>query len=157
MPSLFRIFPFLSGSFRLLFQLLIKALAEAVFGEEKALIRVDMTEYMEKHSVSKIIGSPPGYVGFEDGGQLSEKVAFHNGVIRLGILSGCKAKPFWLHNTLCAGITGHNNNRIFKINLSALGICNMTVIQNLKKNIKNIWMCFFHFIKQNHRIWISAY
>ncbi len=53
---------------------LSKALAEAVFGEEKALIRVDMTEYMEKHSVSKIIGSPPGYVGFEDGGQLSEKV-----------------------------------------------------------------------------------
>ena len=53
---------------------LSKALAEAVFGDEKALIRVDMTEYMEKHSVSKIIGSPPGYVGFEDGGQLSEKV-----------------------------------------------------------------------------------
>ncbi len=53
---------------------LSKALAEAVFGDEKALIRVDMTEYMEKHSVSKIIGSPPGYVGFEEGGQLSEKV-----------------------------------------------------------------------------------
>lgn len=53
---------------------LSKALAEAVFGDEKALIRVDMTEYMEKHSVSKLIGSPPGYVGFEDGGQLSEKV-----------------------------------------------------------------------------------
>ena len=53
---------------------LSKALAEAVFGDEKSLIRVDMTEYMEKHSVSKIIGSPPGYVGFEEGGQLSEKV-----------------------------------------------------------------------------------
>lgn len=53
---------------------LSKALAEAVFGDEKALIRVDMTEYMEKHSVSKIIGSPPGYVGFEEGGQLAEKV-----------------------------------------------------------------------------------
>lgn len=51
-----------------------KALAEAVFGDEKAMIRIDMTEYMEKHSVSKMIGSPPGYVGHEDGGQLSEKV-----------------------------------------------------------------------------------
>ena len=51
-----------------------KALAEAVFGQEQALIRVDMSEYMEKHSVSKMIGSPPGYVGHEDGGQLSEKV-----------------------------------------------------------------------------------
>ena len=53
---------------------LSKALAEAVFGTEKAIIRVDMSEYMEKHSVSKLIGSPPGYVGFEEGGQLSEKV-----------------------------------------------------------------------------------
>jgi ATP-dependent Clp protease ATP-binding subunit ClpC len=51
-----------------------KALAEAVFGKEEAMIRVDMSEYMEKHSVSKMIGSPPGYVGHEDGGQLSEKV-----------------------------------------------------------------------------------
>ena len=51
-----------------------KALAEAVFGNEQAMIRVDMSEYMEKHSVSKMIGSPPGYVGHEDGGQLSEKV-----------------------------------------------------------------------------------
>ena len=53
---------------------LSKALAEAVFGDEKSLIRVDMSEYMEKHSVSKMIGSPPGYVGYEEGGQLSEKV-----------------------------------------------------------------------------------
>lgn len=53
---------------------LCKALAEAMFGTENALIRVDMSEYMEKHSVSKMIGSPPGYVGFEGGGQLSEKV-----------------------------------------------------------------------------------
>ena len=53
---------------------LSKALAETVFGAEKNLIRVDMSEYMEKHSVSKMIGSPPGYVGFEEGGQLSEKV-----------------------------------------------------------------------------------
>ena len=51
-----------------------KALAEAVFGNEEAMIRVDMSEYMEQHSVSKMIGSPPGYVGHEDGGQLSEKV-----------------------------------------------------------------------------------
>lgn len=53
---------------------LSKALAETVFGSEDALIRVDMSEYMEKHSVSKMIGSPPGYVGFEEGGQLSDKV-----------------------------------------------------------------------------------
>ena len=53
---------------------LSKALAEAVFGTEDAIIRVDMSEYMEKHSVSKLIGSPPGYVGYEEGGQLSEKV-----------------------------------------------------------------------------------
>ncbi|MDO4939698.1 MAG: ATP-dependent Clp protease ATP-binding subunit [Lachnospiraceae bacterium] len=53
---------------------LCKALAEAMFGTEQALIRVDMSEYMEQHSVSKMVGSPPGYVGYEDGGQLSEKV-----------------------------------------------------------------------------------
>lgn len=53
---------------------LSKALAEAMFGTESSLIRVDMSEYMEKHSVSKMIGSPPGYVGYEEGGQLSEKV-----------------------------------------------------------------------------------
>lgn len=53
---------------------LSKALSEAMFGTETAMIRVDMSEYMEKHSVSKLIGSPPGYVGYEEGGQLSEKV-----------------------------------------------------------------------------------
>ena len=53
---------------------LSKALAQAVFGSELAMIRVDMSEYMEKHSVSKLIGSPPGYVGYDEGGQLSEKV-----------------------------------------------------------------------------------
>ena len=56
---------------------LCKTLAEALFGDENAMIRVDMSEYMEKHSVSKLIGSPPGYVGFDDGGQLSEKVRRH--------------------------------------------------------------------------------
>ena len=53
---------------------LSKALAEAMFGSEADLIRVDMSEYMEKYSVSKMIGSPPGYVGYDEGGQLSEKV-----------------------------------------------------------------------------------
>ena len=53
---------------------LSKALAEAMFGDENALIRVDMSEYMEKHSVSKFIGSPPGYVGYDEGGQLTEKI-----------------------------------------------------------------------------------
>ncbi len=56
---------------------LSKALAEALFGTEDAMIRVDMSEYMEKHSVSKMIGSPPGYVGYEEGGQLSEQVRRH--------------------------------------------------------------------------------
>jgi len=53
---------------------LSKALAEALFGDENAMIRIDMSEYMEKHSVSKLVGSPPGYVGYEEGGQLTEKV-----------------------------------------------------------------------------------
>ena len=56
---------------------LSKSLAKAMFGREEDLIRVDMSEYMEKHSVSKIIGSPPGYVGFGEGGQLSEQVRRH--------------------------------------------------------------------------------
>ena len=56
---------------------LSKALSEALFGDEEAMIRVDMSEYMEKHSVSKMIGSPPGYVGHDDGGQLSEQVRRH--------------------------------------------------------------------------------
>ncbi|MBS6559669.1 MAG: ATP-dependent Clp protease ATP-binding subunit [Clostridiales bacterium] len=56
---------------------LSKALSEAIFGTEDSIIRIDMSEYMEKHSVSKMIGSPPGYVGYEEGGQLSEKVRQH--------------------------------------------------------------------------------
>ncbi|MDP2892532.1 MAG: AAA family ATPase, partial [Bacillota bacterium] len=53
---------------------LSRALAEAMFGDEDAMVRIDMSEYMEKHSVSRIIGSPPGYVGYEEGGQLTEKI-----------------------------------------------------------------------------------
>ena len=53
---------------------LCKALAEAMFGSENMMIRLDMSEYMEKHTVSRLVGSPPGYVGFEEGGQLTEKV-----------------------------------------------------------------------------------
>ena len=53
---------------------LCKALGEALFGDEDSLIRIDMSEYMEKYSVSRLIGSPPGYVGYEEGGQLTEKV-----------------------------------------------------------------------------------
>ena len=53
---------------------LCKALAEAMFGDENAMIRIDMSEYMERHTVSRLIGSPPGYVGHEEGGQLTEKV-----------------------------------------------------------------------------------
>ena len=56
---------------------LCRALAEAVYGDERSMIRLDMSEYMEKHAVSKLIGSPPGYVGYEDGGQLTEKVRRH--------------------------------------------------------------------------------
>ena len=53
---------------------LSKALAECLFGNEDSMIRIDMSEYMEPHSISKLIGSPPGYVGFDEGGQLTEKV-----------------------------------------------------------------------------------
>ena len=56
---------------------LCKALAEAMFGDENAMLRIDMSEYMEKHTVSKLIGSPPGYVGYDEGGQLTEKVRRH--------------------------------------------------------------------------------
>jgi len=56
---------------------LAKALAEVMFGDENALVRIDMSEYMEKHDVSKLIGSPPGYVGYEEGGQLTEKIRRH--------------------------------------------------------------------------------
>ena len=54
--------------------LLAKALAEALFGDEDAMIRIDMSEYMERHTVSRLVGAPPGYVGYEEGGQLTEKV-----------------------------------------------------------------------------------
>ena len=57
--------------------LLYTSLAEALFGREDSMIRVDMSEYMEKHSVAKMIGSPPGYVGHDEGGQLSDKVRTH--------------------------------------------------------------------------------
>ena len=53
---------------------LCKTLAEAMFGDENAMVRIDMSEYMEKHTVSRLVGSPPGYVGHEEGGQLTEKV-----------------------------------------------------------------------------------
>ena len=56
---------------------LSKALAEAEFGDENQIVRIDMSEYMEKHSVSRLIGSPPGYVGYDEGGQLTEKVRRH--------------------------------------------------------------------------------
>ena len=53
---------------------LAKALAEFMFGDEDALIQIDMSEYMEKHNVSRLVGAPPGYVGYEEGGQLTEKI-----------------------------------------------------------------------------------
>ncbi|MDD4679386.1 MAG: AAA family ATPase, partial [Clostridia bacterium] len=53
---------------------LCKALAEALFGDEEAMVRLDMSEYMERHTVSRLVGSPPGYVGYDDGGQLTEAV-----------------------------------------------------------------------------------
>ncbi len=54
--------------------LLAKTLAEFMFGDEEALVQIDMSEYMEKHNVSRLIGAPPGYVGYEEGGQLTEKI-----------------------------------------------------------------------------------
>ena len=56
---------------------LCKALAESLFGDENAMIRLDMSEYMEKHSVSRMVGSPPGYVGFDEGGQLTDSIRRH--------------------------------------------------------------------------------
>ena len=74
---------------------LCRALAEALFGDEKALIRVDMSEYMERHSVSRLIGSPPGYIGHEEGGQLTDslgrKVNFRNAVVVMTSNVGAKA------------------------------------------------------------------
>ena len=54
--------------------LLAKALAEFIFGDEDALVQIDMSEYMEKHNVSRLVGAPPGYVGYEEGGQLTERI-----------------------------------------------------------------------------------
>ena len=66
---------------------LAKALAQALFDDEKNLVRIDMTEYMEKHSVSRLVGAPPGYVGYEEGGQLTEAVRrkpYSRGAVRRG-------------------------------------------------------------------------
>ena len=72
------------------------------------------------------------------------------------IIVGCKAQPFRRHNIFCPCIGCHNNYRIFKINLSALGIRNVSIIQNLKKNVKHIRMRLLHLIKQDNRIRIAA-
>jgi len=86
---------------------LSKALAEAMFGSENALIRVDMSEYMEGHSVSKMIGSPPGYVGFDEGGQLSENLTRKPDTTHYALrfcvkylLSNCMCRPDFISYNL---------------------------------------------------------
>ncbi len=98
---------------------LSKALAEAMFGDENAMIRVDMSEYMEKHSVSKIIGSPPGYVGHEEGGQLSEQV---------------RRKPY---SVLLFDELEKAHQDVFNILLQVLEDGHITDSQGRKVNFKN--------------------
>ena len=79
---------------------LARALAEFLFDDEKSMIRLDMSEYMEKHSVSRMIGAPPGYVGYEEGGQLTEKVRRHPySVILFDEIE--KAHPLNVFSTSC--------------------------------------------------------
>ena len=72
---------------------LCKTLAEAMFGDENAMIRIDMSEYMEKHTVSRLVGSPPGYVGHEEGGQLTEKVRRKPLSLSVRLVTGMPVHP----------------------------------------------------------------
>jgi len=98
---------------------LCKALAEAVFGDEDAMIRLDMSEFMEKHTVSKLIGSPPGYVGYDDGGQLTEKV---------------RRKPWSL---ILFDEIEKANEDVFNILLQIMDDGHLTDSQGRKVNFKN--------------------
>jgi len=98
---------------------LCKALAEAVFGDENAMIRLDMSEFMEKHTVSKLIGSPPGYVGYDEGGQLTEKV---------------RRKPYSL---ILFDEIEKANEDVFNILLQILDDGHLTDSQGRKVNFKN--------------------
>ncbi|GKX31310.1 ATP-dependent Clp protease ATP-binding subunit ClpC [Vallitalea longa] len=98
---------------------LTKALAEALFGDESALIRVDMSEYMEKHSVSKLIGSPPGYVGYDEGGQVSEKI---------------RRKPY---SVILFDEVEKAHPEVFNILLQVLDDGHITDSQGRKVNFKN--------------------
>ena len=136
---------------------LSKTLAEAMFGSENSLIRVDMSEYMEKHSVSKFIGSPPGYVGFEDGGQLTEKIRKHpysvilfdevekahpdifNIMLQIlddGILTDAQGRKVDFKNTVIIMTSNLGANEILGTSVSRLGFGNPTETKSEKDTIK---------------------
>lgn len=136
---------------------LTKALAEAMFGSENSLIRVDMSEYMEKHAVSKFIGSPPGYVGFEEGGQLTEKIRKHpysvilfdevekahpdvfNIMLQIlddGILTDAQGRRVDFKNTVIIMTSNLGANEILGTGSSKLGFNNTENSKSEKETIK---------------------
>ena len=137
---------------------LTKALSEALFGSENSLIRVDMSEYMEKHSVSKFIGSPPGYVGFEDGGQLTEKIRKHpysvilfdeiekahpdvfNIMLQIlddGILTDAQGRRVDFKNSVIIMTSNLGASEILGTASSKLGFANATDKKSEKENIRD--------------------
>ncbi len=136
---------------------LTKALSEALFGSENSLIRVDMSEYMEKHAVSKFIGSPPGYVGFEEGGQLTEKIRKHpysvilfdevekahpdvfNIMLQIlddGILTDAQGRRVDFKNTVIIMTSNLGASEILGNGGSKLGFANQTETKSEKETIK---------------------
>lgn len=137
---------------------LSKALAEAMFGSENSLIRVDMSEYMEKHAVSKFIGSPPGYVGFEEGGQLTEKIRKHpysvilfdevekahpdvfNIMLQIlddGILTDAQGRHVDFKNTVIIMTSNLGANEILGTGSSKLGFNNTEDSKSEKESIRD--------------------
>ena len=137
---------------------LTKALSEALFGSENSLIRVDMSEYMEKHSVSKFIGSPPGYVGFEEGGQLTEKIRKHpysvilfdeiekahpdvfNIMLQIlddGILTDAQGRRVDFKNTVLIMTSNLGASEILGTGSSKLGFANAEDKKSEKENIRD--------------------
>ena len=136
---------------------LCKALAEAVFGDENSMVRIDMSEYMEKHAVSRLVGSPPGYVGYEEGGQLSEKVRrkpycvvlfdeiekAHPDVFNMllqiledGILTDSQGRKIDFKNTIIIMTSNVGANHLVSTK-QALGFGNETKAENDYEQIKN--------------------
>ncbi len=140
-----------------------KALAEALFGNEKAYIRLDMSEYMEKHSVSKLIGAPAGYVGYEDGGQLTEKVRrspysvvlfdeiekAHPEVCNIllqiledGILTDSNGRKVNFKNTVII-MTGNIGSNIIAKKQNSIGFSSADSPENIESNLRKELLKFF--------------